>query len=183
MVSQRHVIFRVNWICKFSTPEVFLYYDKDFCFLTKKLLGTSLKHSYTFLNGCSFCNKNAFCVPVCWLAHELRRILSPCRWILGLKEPRNRILCIICAWSIFCSIRIYVTRHFLNGCSFCNKNAFCVPVCWLAHELRRILSPCRWILGLKEPRNRILCIICAWSIFCSIRIYVTRHFLPILLSN
>ena len=36
-------------------------------------------------------------------------------------------------------------------------------------------------LSLKELRNCILCIICVWSLFCSVRVYISLHFLPILL--
>ena len=34
---------------------------------------------------------------------------------------------------------------------------------------------------LKELRNGILCTICVWSVFCSVRIYISLHFLLILL--
>ena len=34
---------------------------------------------------------------------------------------------------------------------------------------------------LKELRNCILCIIRVWSLFCSARVHVSLHFLPILL--
>ena len=34
---------------------------------------------------------------------------------------------------------------------------------------------------LKELPNCVLYIICVWSIFCSVRVYVSLHFLPILL--
>ena len=37
--------------------------------------------------------------------------------------------------------------------------------------------------NLKELRNCILCIICVWSLFCSIRVYTSQHFLPILFGN
>ena len=33
----------------------------------------------------------------------------------------------------------------------------------------------------KELRNCILCIICVWSLFCTIRVYTSQHFLRILL--
>ena len=36
---------------------------------------------------------------------------------------------------------------------------------------------------LKELRNRISRIIRLWSLFCSIRVYPSLHFLPILLEN
>ena len=36
---------------------------------------------------------------------------------------------------------------------------------------------------LKELRNRISRIIRFWSLFCSIRVYASLHFLPILLEN
>ena len=38
-----------------------------------------------------------------------------------------------------------------------------------------------WILRLKELRNCILCTIPVWSLFCSVRIYIILHFLPIIL--
>ena len=34
---------------------------------------------------------------------------------------------------------------------------------------------------LKELRNGIFCTICVWSLFCSVRIYISLHFLLILL--
>ena len=34
----------------------------------------------------------------------------------------------------------------------------------------------------KELRNFILRIICLWSLFCSIQVYASQHFLPILLE-
>ena len=36
---------------------------------------------------------------------------------------------------------------------------------------------------LKELRNCILCVICVWPLFCSIRVYASLHFLPIFLEN
>ena len=33
---------------------------------------------------------------------------------------------------------------------------------------------------LKELRNCILCIVSVWSLFCSVRVYISLHFLPIL---
>ena len=36
---------------------------------------------------------------------------------------------------------------------------------------------------LKEQRNCILCIICMWSLFCSVRICINLHFLSILLMK
>ena len=38
-------------------------------------------------------------------------------------------------------------------------------------------------LTLKELQNRIICIICVWSLFCSARVYKCLHFVPILLEN
>ena len=37
--------------------------------------------------------------------------------------------------------------------------------------------------SLKELRNRISRIIRLWSLLCSIRVYASLHFLPILLEN
>ena len=39
------------------------------------------------------------------------------------------------------------------------------------------------IIKLKELRNCILCIFRAWSLFCSWRIYISLHFLPLLFKN
>ena len=51
-------------------------------------------------------------------------------------------------------------------------------------EYRKATPGCDGLnIFLKELRNRILCIICACSLFCSIWIYVSLHFLPILLKN
>ena len=38
----------------------------------------------------------------------------------------------------------------------------------------------RLLFLLKEPRNCILCIIHVWSLFYSVRVYISLHFLPIL---
>ena len=43
------------------------------------------------------------------------------------------------------------------------------------HKILIVNSP------LKELRNCILFIIRVWSLFCSVRVYATLHFLPILL--
>ena len=45
----------------------------------------------------------------------------------NLKELRNFILCILCAWSLFYSIRIYISLHFLP----IKKIVFCLSVSWL----------------------------------------------------
>ena len=37
------------------------------------------------------------------------------------------------------------------------------------------------IFELKELRNCSLWIICVWSLFCSVRVYINLHFLPIIL--
>ena len=34
---------------------------------------------------------------------------------------------------------------------------------------------------LKELQNCILCVVGVWSLFCSVRVYIILHFLPILL--
>ena len=39
------------------------------------------------------------------------------------------------------------------------------------------------LLILKELRNCILCIIRVWLLFCSVRVYISLHFLPILLAK
>ena len=38
-----------------------------------------------------------------------------------------------------------------------------------------------WFSKLKELRNCILRIIRVWSVFCSVQVYISLHFLPILL--
>ena len=43
-------------------------------------------------------------------------------------KPRNRILCIICMWSVFCSVRIYISLHFLPA--FFVKLGFGLSVFW-----------------------------------------------------
>ena len=37
----------------------------------------------------------------------------------------------------------------------------------------------KWIL--KDLRNCILCVIQVWSVFYSVRVYISLHFIPILL--
>ena len=36
---------------------------------------------------------------------------------------------------------------------------------------------------LKVLRNGVLCIICVWLLFCSARVYISLHFLPVILVN
>ena len=50
-------------------------------------------------------------------------------------------------------------------------------------ESRYIFSPIKETNWLKELRNCISSIIRLWSLFCSIRVYASLHFLPILLEN
>ena len=58
-------------------------------------------------------------------------------------------------------------RHIIN--SFWNKT--------FSYCLIQILLLFSYLL--KELRDCILCIICVWSLFCSVRVYISLHFLPI----
>ena len=65
----------------------------------------------------------------CWM----KTILSLKKYMICLKELRNCVFGIICIWSLFCSVRVYISQPFLtNYCSgktvlflcFCNFSFF-----------------------------------------------------------
>ena len=48
------------------------------------------------------------------LQHSIRPLFALCLLCFYLKELRNCILCIIRVWSLFCSVRVYMSLHFLS---------------------------------------------------------------------
>ena len=58
------------------------------------------------------------------------------------------------------------------------KEKFFIKYIEILEKVRNIIKK-----NLKELRNCILCIICVWSLFCSIQVYTSQHFLSILFGN
>ena len=52
-------------------------------------------------------------------------------------------------------------------------------LCFLVKEMFKIMKSI--VQTLKELRNYILCIFSLWSLFCSVRVYIRLHFLPMIL--
>ena len=77
-----------------------------------------------------------------------------------------------------------------EGClSFFQKIRICLKIDPknIASKIKPIISSCFLYIWetffkklLKELRNCILCIVSVWSLFCSVRVYISLHFLPIL---
>ena len=85
--------------------------------------------------------------------------LSPSRFALG-KKKKKKIIAIA---------KLFAFKRNYNSCQY-----YIVKV--NSQDNRTRCQTC-----LKQLRNCILCIISAWSFFCSARVNISLHFLPILL--
>ena len=59
----------------------------------------------------------------CWM----KTILSLKKYMICLKELRNCVFGIICMWSLFCSVRVYISQPFLT-IVLVKLSYFCVSV-------------------------------------------------------
>ena len=81
-----------------------------------KLWGAALICGPALIRG------NTVCIT-CWM----KTILSLKKYMICLKELRNCVFGIICIWSLFCSVRVYISQPFLT-IVLVKLSYFCVSV-------------------------------------------------------
>ena len=116
-------------------------------------------------------------------------------WVFSNSERnvRNSVKSRWKKWGHLSNFHLSKKVHFLQFCADLSKKSKYVKAiyiyasqrsrCAVSFGLYMIIQSNPWNINLKELWNCILCIICMWSLFCSVRVYISLQFLPILLEN
>ena len=108
-------------------------------------------------------------------------------WLLEDRVVYNHVLLIVLL-KLYPQILFTLIHFASNEVTWIKHVVYCVPFgnhkIWNSKK-----SPCNLIIvhkfskTLKELQNCTLCFNCAWSLFCSILIYVSLHFFPIFFNK
>ena len=107
---------------------------------------------------------------ICWGFVEGKFVSSESILILTFYELKV-ILLVILSRALQEYSLVLKNENFES--SHCSRNNYSIP-----HNIWTVRSK-----SLKELQNHISRIICLWSLFCSILVYASLHFLPIPLEN